>query len=384
MTEKLYYLDAYLNEFTATVTSCVPAEAGYEVTLDRTAFFPEEGGQYSDEGTLGESRVLSVVERGDSIVHLVDKPLPVGSALVGRVDFEDRFEKMQCHTAEHVVSGLLHSFFGCDNVGFHLGRELVTLDVNVKLEREDVVRAELAANRAVFENVAVEVSYPTPEELSQLEYRSKLDITENVRIVTIGSYDVCACCAPHVRRTGEVGIIRLVDFTPHRGGTRITLSAGYRALRESRTQHEAIRSVSAALSVPRDEIVGGVEKLLSDCEALRLRVKSAREELLLHCASEIKPTAGNALLHCRTASVDELRVVANAAAPRVGGILVLLAGEEGALKYLVVSQSVDLRQLAGDMNLRLAGRGGGKPEAIQGSFGAPLSAIREYFGIPEP
>jgi alanyl-tRNA synthetase len=211
------------------VLTVTPLESGFDVILDRTAFFPEEGGQSADTGKIGDAQVLYVYERDNIVHHITDK-----SPLLGNnkccLDFQDRYEKMQLHTAEHILCGILHKKYGYDNVGFHIGDDVVTFDINVVLSREILDEVEDEANAVVYSNIKVDTFFPKADELEKLNYRSKLDITDNVRIVQIGDVDACACCAPHVSATGEIGLIKMLHFEKHRGGTRIWMSAGYRAL----------------------------------------------------------------------------------------------------------------------------------------------------------
>ena len=379
MTEKLYYKDAYIKEFTAKVLSSEECEGGFDLVLDKTAFFPEEGGQYSDTGFIADAKVLKVYEKEGIIYHICDKTLEVGKTFECRVNFDERYEKMQIHTGEHILSGLFHSLFGLENVGFHLGYDEVTMDINAYLTEEQIVKVEMLANKVIYENVEVSASFPTSEELSKIAYRSKLDLTENVRIVTIGNYDACACCAPHVARSGEVGIIRILDFTKHRGGTRISMTAGIRAVRDARERYEIIRRVSGLLSVPKNEIDKGTERLLSEYEALKISLKEERAARYLSEAEKIPATDGNLVLYYENAGFDELKTLANSLVLRIGGILVLLSGKEFDFKYLIVSKSKNLSEIREDMNKKLSGRGGGKPEALQGSFAASLEKIKEYF-----
>ena len=379
MTVKLYYEDAYIKSFTARVLSSEPSGELYDVVLDRTAFFPEEGGQYSDTGLIMDSRVSSVFERSGTVHHLVTSPIPVGETVSCSIDFDERYEKMQCHTAEHILSGIFHSEYGYDNVGFHLGAEIVTMDINAILSEEQIERVELLANRAVYANVPVSASFPEADELSALEYRSKLDLTENVRIVTIVGYDSCACCAPHVARTGEIGIIRITDFVKHRGGTRITMSAGIRAYREIKAEYASIKRISRALSTPRVEIADGVEKLLSDLEFSRSEYKSARAALMAAKAENLLGGGENYLALLEGATADELRELSNLLLPSVRGILVLLGGEAPERKYVISSETVNLSAEAKKINAALSGRGGGKPCMIQGALSADLDSVIAYF-----
>ncbi len=379
MTEKLYYKDAYLAEFTATVLACETAEDGYRIVLDKTAFFPEEGGQYSDRGYIESSLVRDVREESGVIYHLADSPVTVGASVNCKIDFDERYEKMQCHTAEHILSGLIHTHFGLDNVGFHLGADYVTMDVSGVLERQDLDRIEDMANAIVFENVAVTSEFPTPSELPTLNYRAKLDLTENVRIVRIGEYDACACCAPHVARSGECGLIKILDFQKLRGGIRMFITAGRRALKYFRAMFTSAGEISQLLSVPKEEIADGVTKLNEALAKERADFKSYRLSLARARAAAVEHTSGNLVLHFADLEGEELRVFASEAVPSVDGILVALGGAEGAYKYVIASNSTDLRAASRDINAALGGRGGGSTTMIQGSFTASLAEIERYF-----
>ena len=379
MTEKLYYKDAYLKEFSATVLACESAEEGYKIVLDKTAFFPEEGGQYSDHGFIDASRVSDVREEGGVIYHLTDSPVEVGAVVNCQIDFEERYEKMQCHTAEHILSGLIHTHFGLDNVGFHLGADYVTMDVSGVLDRADLDRIEDMANAVVFENVAVTAEFPTPDELRALRYRAKLDITEDVRIVRIGEYDACACCAPHVARSGECGLIKILDFQKLRGGIRMFITAGRRALACFRTLFTSASEISRLLSVPKEEISDGVTKLAEALAKERADFKSYRLSSVRARAAAVEHTSDNLVLYFADLEGEELRVFASEAMHRVDGTLVVLGGCDGAYKYVIASSTADLRAAARDINAALGGRGGGSPTMIQGSFAASLSEIKAYF-----
>ena len=308
MTEKLYYKDAYLAEFTATVLACDAIDGSYRIVLDKTAFFPEEGGQYSDHGYIESSRVRDVREESGVIYHLADSPVTVGASVNCRIDFDERYEKMQCHTAEHILSGLIYTHFGLDNVGFHLGADYVTMDVSGVLERQDLDRIEDMANAIVFENVAVISEFPTPSELPTLNYRAKLDLTENVRIVRIGEYDACACCAPHVARSGECGLIKILDFQKLRGGIRMFITAGRRALKYFRAMFTSAGEISQLLSVPKEEIADGVTKLNEALAKERADFKSYRLSSARARAAAVEHTSGNLVLHFADLEGEELRV----------------------------------------------------------------------------
>ena len=261
MTEKLYYLDSHKKEFDAAVAACEAKEKGYAVVLNRTAFFPEGGGQYADTGMLGDAYVSDVQEKEDVIYHMTNRPFSVGETVHGNIDWDKRFESMQQHTGEHIISGLVHERFGYNNVGFHLGADYCTMDFDGPITKQALKEIELEANKIVYQNLDVEVLYPSKEELGDMEYRSKIEIKGQVRIVRIPGVDTCACCAPHVKKTGEIGNIKLVNMVNYKGGERIYMLCGFRALFDHREKEESVRAISALLCAKDGEIAGAVEHL---------------------------------------------------------------------------------------------------------------------------
>ncbi|MBE6533075.1 MAG: hypothetical protein E7676_06220 [Ruminococcaceae bacterium] len=378
MTKKLYYLDAYIKEFDADVLSVSACDGKFSVVLSETAFFPEEGGQSADTGFIGDARVLDVREENSVIYHITDKA-PNDNPAHCTIDFEERFVKMQCHTAEHILCGFIHKLYGLSNVGFHLGDDEVTFDVDGVLDREQLDTIEMLANEAVFANVKIDTFFPTPDEISHMEYRSKLDLTEGVRIVKIGDYDSCACCAPHVSYTGEIGLIKVLDFMKHRGGTRIWMVAGKRALVDYRTKYENIKKISALTSAPQHETAEVLGRYMGESERIKQELKICRLNLAEKEGSLIPTTSGNLVVNFPEFSIPELIAFSNVAAPKVSGILVALSGVDGDYKYVISSSSVNLREEVSKINSELSGRGGGKPNMIQGSFLVSLSKIKDYF-----
>ena len=377
-TEKLYYRDAYIIEFTARVLSVTPCDGGYDVIMDKTAFFPEEGGQSSDKGFIGTARVLHAYEC-DGVVHHITDSAVNAEKVNCRLDFDERFEKMQLHSAEHILCGIFHKLYGLDNVGFHLGADEVTFDISAPLTRQQLDLVEDEANKVVFANVPVTTMFPTRDELLKLEYRSKLDIYENVRLVKIGDADLCACCAPHVSASGEIGLIKMLHFEKHRGGTRIWMTAGARALRDYRTKYENILRISAMLSTPNHSTAATLEKYMADTEQLKYLLKESRAKYAELYAETITPTENNAVFYLGELSIEELRIFSNNALGKVGGILVSLGGKECDYKYVIASSTVNLTETVKEMNAALGGRGGGKPCMVQGSFSASLEEIKKYF-----
>lgn len=379
MTRRLFDEDAYLSHFCATVLSCTPDSERFAVLLDATAFFPEMGGQTADGGTLGGVNVLDVRERDGDIIHYTAAPLAVGSRVEGIIEFDTRFEKMQCHTAEHIVSGIIHTLYGYDNVGFHLGRECVTFDTSAPLTREQLCEVERLANEAVYRNLAVTATYPDPQTLGTLSYRAKLDLTENVRIVTIGDVDACACCAPHVRSTGEIGHIRLYEFEKHKSGVRIRLLAGRRALVEDQRTFLENYRVATALSVKQHETADAVDHLCTELAHTRYLLRESEIRRLSERAATVTPTSENMTFDLGDAPVDAVRAFSNELAPRIKGILALLYGSEGDKKIILSSDTVDLRAVLPALREALALRGGGSPRMVQGSVGVDVKTVDCYF-----
>ena len=379
MTEKLYYIDAYIKEFDAEVISSEYDGKYYLTVLDKTAFFPEEGGQSADKGFIGGVRVLDAREMDGIVYHITESELKRGSYHCV-LDFDQRFEKMQCHSAEHILCGIIHRLYGYENVGFHLGEDLVTFDVGGELTASEIGEVERLANEIIYENREISTVFPSHEELKKLEYRSKLELYENVRLVVIDGVDTCACCAPHVSYTGEIGVIKIVDFMRHRGGMRLFLQAGRRAFADYTSRYEITRAVGALTSTPSLEVLSSVEKLHADNAALSARLSELGLELARQRSSEIEKTDGNAVyLYGKGASMDEMREIANCAVERVGGVLAVLTEADGGYRHIIASRSVDLRTVIKDINASLSGKGGGRPEMVSGSFGSDIDTIKAYF-----
>lgn len=378
-TKKLYYVDSYIKEFEAEVISCVPAENGYDIVLDSTAFFPEAGGQSADRGYIEGSEVFDVRERGDEIHHFAKAPVAENTTVRCSLFFEERLDKMRCHTAEHIISGIFHRLYGIENTGFHLGHEDVTFDTSAPISREQLAEAERLANEAVMKNMKIETLFPTAEELRTMEYRSKLDLTDNVRIVVIGDADSCACCAPHVKYTGEIGLIKLVDAVKHKGGSRIRMLAGKRAYDYIAKITEENSSVSVMLSAPVTEISTEVGKLLDSKSALDMRIKDMGNKMAALLADSVKNTETNAVYYLPELDTDALRTFVNIAGQRVKGALVALTGADGDFKYIIHRDSPDLPDTVKRANSELLGKGGGRQPMAQGSFSASLERIKAFF-----
>lgn len=380
-TIKLYYTDPHLREFGATVTGCSASGGGlFEITLDRTAFFPGGGGQAADSGSIGPATLLGMREEGDLIYHLADLPLAPGENYICRLDWERRFRAMQNHGGEHIVSGIVGRIYGFNNVGFHMGKDDVTIDFDGYLDFEALLGVEELANRAVVSDRKIISSFPSPEELKDLDYRSKKELEGDVRIVEIEDFDRCACCAPHLSRTGGVGIIKILDSMRYKGGVRVHLLCGFDALEDYNRRIESIGKISTLLSAKQSEIAAAVGRLHEEHGRLRGECGELRRRIYALRAGALKETAGNIVFFEEEADEGGLRYIANLCLPRCGGIVAAFSGnDEKGYKYVMASSSRDLRSAAGEINSAISGRGGGSPSMIQGSASAGAAAIEAFF-----
>ena len=374
MTEKLYERDPYATAFTATVLGAEEGKDGWRIRLDATAFFPCEGGQGADRGTLGTANVLDVRLEGGELYHITDAPLAVGETVEGVLDAERRLRHMRTHTAEHILSGVLFSLYGTKNVGFHLGESEVTLDLDLPLTEAEVAAAEEAANRAILENRAVRILWPTPDELATLTYRAKLDLAEGVRLVEIDGVDLCACCAPHVARTGECGLLKVTGYMHYKGGVRLHIAVGLDALDDYRQKQETVHNASVALSLPEERVTEGLARLFDTIAEGKRAMAELRAALRRERISSLLATGGRALV-LEDITPADLRPYAEEAAERAGGRVLVLLPEEGGVRYAVASPVEDVRPLGNALHTALGGRGGGKPPLVQGSIPADAAAV---------
>lgn len=374
-----------MQTFTACVTDCIPEGEKYRVILDRTAFFPEGGGQYADTGWLEiqnspeKIRVMDVQESGETIWHITDTQVLAGNIVSGKIDWTARFMKMQQHTGEHIVSGLVHKRFGYDNVGFHLGSEDCTMDFNGEITKEELCEIEYKANEAVVKNLDVQVSYPTKEELLSLDYRSKIEIEGQVRIVTVPGYDVCACCAPHVAKTGEIGMIKLTNVQRYKGGVRVTMLCGFRALEDYGKKAASVRHICAALCVKEDETAEAVDHLKEEYGQLKLRLVQQQKEMLRYKARETDGQGDVVCLFEHELEGEAPRLLMNLVLERGHALCAVFCGNvDAGYRYVIGSKSLDMQRLSKEMNTVFSGRGGGKPEMAQGALEGNEEEIKTW------
>lgn len=375
-TVKLYDRDAYATEFDAIVLSCEMVEDRFAVVLDQTLFFPEEGGQTPDKGTLNGVEVLDVQIKEDVITHYVAESLEVGSQVRGCIDWKHRFFNMQQHSGEHLFSGLAHHKHGLKNVGFHLSNQIVTMDFDKALSEEELKGMEWEINEAIVANVEIKTGYPTKEELEKLEYRSKIEIDGEIRIVEIPGYDICACCAPHVRRTGEIGMFKIQSVQNYKGGMRISFLCGFRALEEYRRKSEILSEVCGILTTNQENAAEHVSKLKTQVQSLKTQLSNVKQVMMESKLKEIPAEQKDVILFERDLETPVMRNVVNKLMESHEGVCGVFVGtDEEGYNFIVGSKTVDCHEVANKLRENFDARGGGKPQMIQGSLIAPAADI---------
>ncbi len=378
-TRRLYYEDCHMAEFTARVLSCEQSGKGYEIVLDATAFYPEGGGQAADVGTLGAVRVLHTREQGEAVVHLCDGPLEAGQSVTGRIDYAHRFDLMQQHTGEHIISGILNRRYGCHNTGFHMGADVITIDFDGVIPAEDLPCVEAEANGAVWRNLPVRCWIPSPEELAAVTYRAKRALPWPVRIVQVPGFDSCACCGVHVAATGEVGVIKLFHAMPFRGGTRIEMACGQRALAMLNAAYDQNRQVSQAFSAQITETGEAARRMNEVLAQQKYRITGLERRIFASTAQGY--TGRGDVVHFEEGlEPAAVRDLADAIAETCGGTAAVFSGSDAAgYSYCLVARQGDLRPLGKAMTQALNGRGGGKPNFQQGRVQAGRAEIEGFF-----
>ncbi len=391
-TTKLYDEDAYATDFSAKVLSCEETERDgkqmFAVILDRTLFFPEEGGQTPDTGALDNANVLDVQIDDGIITHYTDIALPVDSEVSGVIDFRHRFSHMQQHTGEHIFSGLVHNLFGYDNVGFHLSDNSVTLDFNGILSEDDIKNVERRVNEAITKDLEVKAYYITDDDVPNLNFRCKKALTGPIRIVEIPGYDICACCAPHVLRTGEIGMLKVIHSQNYKGGVRINILCGFRALDYFREEIFRLDSLCAALTTGRDKLFDNVVRLISENKSLSSQLAECKQKLLLSDLIDAAVDEKNVAVFRKKTDNMIMRNVVNALIKKHSGTVAFFSGDdENGYTFIAASEKENATEVTKALSKELCAKGGGKPEMVQGSVVATKEQIEkvlsQFFVISE-
>ena len=379
--DQLYYNKPYVKTFESEVLDCRQGKDGFfQVLLDRTAFYPVGGGQPADRGTLGEAAVLDVREMAEGIIHFTDKPLKPASRVIGTIDWERRFCLMQNHSGEHLLSGIVHKHYGLDNVGFHMGKDEVTVDFNGPLTLEQIEAAEAEVNDIIWRNIPVVEFYPSKEELSRMDYRSKKELTGQVRLIEFPGGDVCACCGTHVMSSGEIGILKVTGMIHYKGGVRVSMVCGRLALQDYGNKQKAVSGISILLSAKPDQVLEAVDRLKEEGFKKDGRISRLSKELLERKTRDYPEWDGPLLVFDRDLSPVELRQYCTMLYEgKKGRVVLACSGGEGSYPYALGSGSQDMRALSNALNRRLNGRGGGNALMAQGTFQAVPEDIRKAF-----
>lgn len=376
---KLYYEDCQLKTFTATVQSCLQTDKGWLVTLSATAFYPEGGGQACDVGVLGGARVLDVREKDEQVVHLCDAPLEVGATVTGQIDWDHRFDLMQQHSGEHILSGLIHQTFGYHNVGFHMGKNAMEVDFDGPIPADALAELEYRANRAVWEDLPIHSYYPSREELPGVPYRRKKDLAWPVRIVEVPGHDLCACCGVHVKTTGQIGLIKILSCIKFHEGVRLEMLCGRRAYEYMCRVYEQNRIVSQTFSAKVLETGDTARRFADQLTQEKYRASGLEKRVFGAIAAGYK-AAGDVVRFEEGLSSGAVRELADGIASVCGGTAAVFSGsDESGYSVCLVRHDGDVRELGNRMARELNGRGGGKPGFFQGSVKATRQAIEEFF-----
>ena len=376
MTRKLYYEDCHLTSFEAKVVRCEKTDRGFEVILDATAFYPEGGGQACDLGTLNNAQVLDVQEMNGEIVHFCDRPLTAGAEVAGSIDWQRRFDLMQQHTGEHIVSGIIHARYSYHNVGFHMGADVVTIDFDGPIPADALPEIETQANQILWQDLQVTCWYPAPEELPGFSYRSKKQLDWPVRLVQIPQADLCACCGVHVPRTGQIGLIKLLSCVKFHQGVRIEMACGRRALALLNKIYEQNRLVSQAFSAKIMETGDAARKMNDRLAAAEGRCVQLQRQIFAAIAKEFAGQEN--ALYFGDLTAGETRELAEAILPGVSGKVLVCGGEEGKFSFCLAANG-DVKAAGTALCAALGGRGGGKPPFFQGSLTATRAQIEAYW-----
>ena len=385
MTERLYYEDVYLKEFDAVVLECTRDGELWKIIPDRSAFYPEGGGQSGDRGSLTvlssgeETEVLDTRESGEDIVLICRAPVEKGEKIRGKLDWEYRFDRMQNHSGEHIISGLIHNRFGYNNVGFHMSSDRMTIDLDGEIPDDALAEIEQAANEIVWKNVPVRIDLFSEEEAENIDYRSKKELHGEIRVVSIPGADVCACCGTHVAHTGEIGMIRIISHVRFKGGVRMEMMCGRWAYRYMSELFRQNHQVSVLLSSKMHETAPAVQKLLEDQAQLKGQLIGIRYEQIDQKAEELAG-CGNVLIfagHFTPVLLQKLTTRIMEKSP--SAVFSFSGSDEEGYKYAVGQTEGNLRELVQAMNSELSGRGGGKPFFLQGSLQADRESIEQFF-----
>lgn len=393
MTEKIYEKQSYIKEYRTVVTDCIKEDDKVYIKLKETIFFPEEGGQYSDSGQIMskdktvhvlKGELLGSAKEGQTdIRYLVDSDIEAGTEVLCKLNWDERFDRMQNHSGEHILSGLIHNDHGFNNVGFHLSDdEPVTLAVDGLLNEEQIKELEKKANAVIYRDLPIKDSYPSKPELVNITYRSKIDIAGQVRLITIGdedeTIDICACCAPHVKRTGAIGIIKIISFMKFKGGTQLSILCGRRALEYVTKNIDNLNKIAKGFSTHPDNAVAIVSNLKEENMALNARVSELTESIIIDGIK--KNEYGSLVFSDMDLSASNMKNIYNALTQlREGYVAVFAGNDKKGYRFYAGGKDLDAVKLSEMMRQSLAAKGGGSSEMIQGRIDCEREKIVNFW-----
>ena len=378
---ELFYRDEYAREFDAEVISCQKGKKGYEVVLSDTVFYPEGGGQPADRGTLGQVNVLDVKRRNGEILHITDAPLEPGMTVHGVLDWERRFDHMQQHSGEHILSGMVHAQFGYGNVGFHMNDEVVTVDFNGPITWEEAMELEDKVNAYIWTDAESRELYPSEEELKAMDYRSKIELKGKVRLVEYPGADLCACCGTHVAHTGEIGLMKILSVSRHKDGVRMEMLFGGRAMKDYDRKHLLNTEFSCRLSAKPYETGEALQRVLDEMNAMKFRMQAMNERYYAMRATSIPVGEPVIFFNEPGMSMVEIRKFCDylISTGKVKTAMIISPKDKESVNYVMGSADLNMRDVGKLLNEELHGRGGGRPEMVQGSFQAEAEAVEQAF-----
>lgn len=378
MQDTLYYKDNYLKEFNTKVIDCFEENDKIVVFLEETAFYPEGGGQPSDIGTIDDINVLHVIEKENMIYHIVDKKIEIGKEVNCKIDFKNRFLNMQHHTAEHIISGLICEKYNCNNVGFHMGKDYVTMDFDVNLNKSQIEEIEIKANEVVFRNVEIIVKLVSDKEAEKIDYRSKKKLTGMIRFIEVPGADLCACCGIHVKRTGEIGLIKLISVEKYKVGSRIYMLCGARALENYNNEYEQMNKLSVLLSSKHEDIYNTVVDLKEEIKNMKIKNNNLQTKLFEKEVEELENKDVNIMFKEKLSSNDIQNLCRLLKEKSFKFAVVFSKENNNSYKYVLMSENYDVRQISKSLNEIFSGKGGGKENLCQGSIFGEEEKIKEY------
>lgn len=374
--ETLFYKDNYLKEFKTKVIEVLKENEKIKVVLENTAFYPEGGGQPSDTGFIDDIKVLHVEEKQGKIYHEIEKDINMGKEVLCKINFEERFANMQAHSAEHIVSGIICKKYNATNVGFHIGKDFTTLDFNVAISEAQLREIEKIANEAVYKDIEILEKIYSPEEAKEISYRSKKELKEDIRLVKIGEYDICACCGIHVNRTGEIGIIKLLKADKYKTGVRIYMLAGFKAIEDYTKKYNQIDKISTLLSLKLDEVYTGVENLTKEIENLKKEKSDLKNKLLQNELKDIKPDK-DIIFVKDNLEMNDMKNFCEKLKSKVSGIAGIISNE----KFIFMSDTENLKDIFENLKNKFDIKGGGNSKMVQGQISSdPEELIKKIKG----